>query len=181
MGNILINGSLELRPLERGDAADIFRIMDTQREYLGEWLPFVPKTTELADSQEFVDGAVRDASSGYSYTYTIRSNGELAGIIGFKEIDYINCRTEIGYWLSEPFQGQGLAVRSVEALLPFGFEALGMNRIQIKCAVGNTKSSRIPRKLGFEFEGIERDGELEASGEYADIEVYSLLRREFRR
>ena len=54
-----------------------------------------------------------------------------------------------------------------------------MNRIQIQCAVGNTKSSNIPRRLGFTLEGIARAGELQADGRFSDIEVYSLLREEY--
>lgn len=53
-----------------------------------------------------------------------------------------------------------------------------MNRIQIKCAVGNRPSNAIPLRLGFKFEGIEREGELLASGYYADINVYSILKKE---
>jgi ribosomal-protein-serine acetyltransferase len=65
---------------------------------------------------------------------------------------------------------------AVKALCDFAFQELNMNRIQIKCAVGNEPSKRIPRRLGFTFEGIERDGELLTGGIYTDIEVYSLLK-----
>lgn len=61
------------------------------------------------------------------------------------------------------------------------FEGLELNRVQIKCAVGNTPSSNIPKRLGFQFEGIERAGELFTEGSFADIEVYSLLKNEYHR
>ncbi|MFV0598592.1 MAG: GNAT family N-acetyltransferase, partial [Bacteroidales bacterium] len=54
-----------------------------------------------------------------------------------------------------------------------------INRIQIKCAVGNIPSKNVPKRLGFVFEGIEREGELLSSGVYTDIEVYSKLKSEF--
>lgn len=179
MNFIEIDENIVLRLLERGDAVDIFNAVDTQRAYLGEWLPFVPLTIDIGYSQNFVDGAMMSAQRGDSLTYVILESGRFAGIVGLKDIDKINNRTEVGYWLSEPFQGRGLVTRSVAALLRLGFEELMLNRIQIKCAVGNTKSGNIPRRLGFVFEGVERDGELESSGEYADIEVYSILRREW--
>ena len=68
--------------------------------------------------------------------------------------------------------------RAVERLCKYAFEELGLNRVQICCAVGNTPSSNIPRRLCFKFEGIERAGELFPDGSFADIEVYSFLKNE---
>lgn len=69
--------------------------------------------------------------------------------------------------------------RAVDFLCKYAFEELGLNRVQITCAVGNTPSSNIPKRLGFQFEGVERAGELFANGEFVDIEVYSLLKDEY--
>jgi ribosomal-protein-serine acetyltransferase len=70
-------------------------------------------------------------------------------------------------------------VRCVQELLYYAFEHLKVNRIQIKVAVDNLKSNRIPQKLGFTFEGVERDGELLVDDRFTDINVYSLLKNEF--
>jgi ribosomal-protein-serine acetyltransferase len=53
-----------------------------------------------------------------------------------------------------------------------------MNRIQIRCGVGNTKSSAIPRRLGFTYEGTERCGERH-NNSYIDLEVFSILKKEW--
>jgi ribosomal-protein-serine acetyltransferase len=54
-----------------------------------------------------------------------------------------------------------------------------MNRIQIKCANGNIPSKNIPKRLGFILEGIEREGELLCDGHFTNLEVYSLLCKDF--
>ena len=64
----------------------------------------------------------------------------------------------------------------MEKLCDFAFNEQGFNRIEIKCAVKNKSSSNIPKKLGFKFEGIERDGELLSENIYTDLEVYSKLK-----
>ena len=102
------------------------------------------------------------------------------GLVGFKDFDDSNHKIEIGYWLSQYQQGNGIMTRSVDALLDYAFEQLNMNRVQIKVAVDNKKSNRIPQKLGFKFEGVERDGELLADNKYTDINVYSLLKKEYK-
>lgn len=67
--------------------------------------------------------------------------------------------------------------KCVERLCTFAFDDLGMNRIEIKCAVNNFPSRRIPERLGFRLEGIERDGELLANNIFTDIAVYSKLKK----
>jgi len=67
----------------------------------------------------------------------------------------------------------------VKTIIGFAFEELMLNRIQIKCAVGNLKSKKIPQKLKFVREGVERAGELLSDGNYTDLEVYSLLKSEW--
>lgn len=66
-------------------------------------------------------------------------------------------------------------------LLQLAFEKLNINRVQIRCAVGNSASSNIPKCLGFIFEGIEREGELLSTGKYSDLEVYNLLKTDYNR
>ncbi len=61
----------------------------------------------------------------------------------------------------------------------FAFKTLNINRIQIKCAVGNTPSSNIPKRLNFKFEGIERDGELLSENHFVDLEIYSKLKSDY--
>ena len=66
----------------------------------------------------------------------------------------------------------------MRALINFGFSELNLNRIQIKCAPENVKSNNIPKRLGFSFEGVERDSEFVKDGVFRDANVWSLLKRE---
>lgn len=166
---------IALRPLLYDDAIDIYDAIDSQREYLRRWLPFVDSTKSLQFTQEFVSYSLNIDEC----TFTIRKNDQFIGLIGFKASDKENRKTEIGYWLMQEYQGRGIMSCAVKRLCQYAFEELAMNRIQIKCAVGNTPSSNIPKRLGFKFEGIEREGELFTNGSFANIEVYSLLKKEY--
>ena len=176
-----IDKTITLRELQATDAGDIFRIIDSQREYLGRWLPFVETTKRLEDSEGFVSSVVNADEASFEHVFSIRKNDEFIGLVGFKDTDRQNKKTEIGYWLSEDRQGQGIVTRAVKRLCKFAFSEVGMNRIQIKCALGNEGSKKIPKRLGFSLEGIERDGELLSGGVYTDLEVYSLLKRDVSR
>lgn len=176
MIRLSIDNDLELKQLELSDAADIFETIDAQRDYLGKWLPFVEGTKQLSDTENFVRSVVQAPQNHFEYVFAIRKDSEFAGIIGFKDTDPQNQKTEIGYWLSEPYQKQGIITRAVEKLCDFAFNQQGLNRIQIKCAVGNEPSKNIPKRLGFQFEGTERAGEQLTGNIFTDLDVFSKLK-----
>ncbi|HBT84823.1 MAG: GNAT family protein [Fermentimonas sp.] len=174
-----IDENIVLKQLELSDAKDIFITIDSQREYLGKWLPFVETTRGITDSEMYVSSVVNTDKDYFEYVFAIKYQDEFAGIVGFKDTDKANRKTEIGYWLSEGFQKKGIMTKSVDMICDFAFKTLNINRIQIKCAVGNTPSSNIPKRLNFKFEGIERDGELLSENHFVDLEIYSKLKSDY--
>lgn len=171
-----VDDSIELRTLAQSDALTIFNTINSQRTYLGKWLPFVAYTKEITDSENFINSVLNTPKDKLEFTFSIRKYDEFAGIIGLKNTDTLNKKTEIGYWLSEKSQRQGIITKSVAKLCDFIFNELQLNRIEIKCAIDNQPSIRIPKRLGFTFEGIERQGEWIKDEIYHDLEVYSKLK-----
>ncbi|HET7732963.1 MAG TPA: GNAT family protein, partial [Paludibacter sp.] len=152
--------------------------IDQNRTFLRKWLPFVDFTRKLGDTERFVRSVIEKVSSNRDEVYVIWYKHEFAGLIGFKDIDHVNDKIEIGYWLIEKMTGKGIATAAARKMVNLAFRNMEMNRVVIRCGVGNTKSSAIPRRLGFSFEGIERNGERHYHI-YIDLEVYSLLKSEW--
>jgi len=173
---IKVSDHILLKQVELSDAEDIFETIDTQRSYLGKWLPFVAVSLNIENTVFFITKMLEDTHK--NYVFVIHYDGVFAGLIGLKGNDKQNKRTEIGYWLSESYQKKGIVTQSVKSLCQFAFEELEMNRIQIRCSVGNLPSKKIPQNLGFVLEGVERDGEKLTGGIYTDLEVYSKLKND---
>ncbi|NDK56259.1 GNAT family N-acetyltransferase [Pontibacter fetidus] len=166
---------LYLRPATVADAQALFNIINSQRPYLREWLPFVDLTRQASDTALYLQTITNSTSDK---AYVIIVDEAVAGLIGFKGVEYFNRKVEIGYWLSQHQQGKGIMQRCCKRLLQYAFDGMNMNRVQLKVAPENYKSRNIPIKLGFTLEGTEREGEL-LNGSYHDLEVYSLLKKEW--
>ena len=172
---IIVDNDITMRPTVAADASLIFDAFSTQGNYLRQWLPIAACFNSPMDVEDYLE-----MSELEDYTnYTIIYNGTFAGIISFSHICLSCHRAELGYWLTKPLQGRGIMVKSLNALIRYAFNSMKMNRLEIKCAVGNERSRRIPIKLNFKLEGVERDGEVSADGHYNDLEVFSLLKREY--
>ena len=66
----------------------------------------------------------------------------------------------------------------VKAVIDYGFNKLDLNRIIIKCDIGNVKSSAIPQKLGFSLEGTLRE-DLLKNNIFSDTLVWGILKKEW--
>ncbi len=172
----IVDENISLKAINSKDAQAIFATINSERSYLGEWLPFVEYTQSVDDTQFFVDDAVLNSDN--SLTCTILYNNSFAGLIGLKEIDQINKKTEIGYWLSEKCQHKGIVTKSCRTLIKYAFEDLDIYRMQLNAAVGNEKSQAVAKRLGFTKEGIMRAAELHKRG-FLDIVVFSQLKPEW--
>lgn len=172
---IEITPNIILKPISLDMVSDIYNTIDTEREYLRVWLPFVDNTLDDSVIHAFVSSKLETGQ----IVFTIYDNDKFIGLIGFHNLDNANRKAEIGYWLSEKAQGKGIITQAVKELLMMAFTELNLNSIRILAAVDNLKSRRIPEKLGFTLEGITRDGELLVDNKFTDIAVYSLLKKEF--
>jgi ribosomal-protein-serine acetyltransferase len=63
------------------------------------------------------------------------------------------------------------------ALIGYAFRELNLNRVQIRCAPGNSRSAVVAKRLGFAYKGTRRQT-LRTNGRLDDEECYGLLRRE---
>jgi len=173
-----IAGDLYLRRATPADADDLYFIIDRDRPYLRQWLPFIDFTQDAGDTEAYLKYVTSPGNTS-DLVFVIVHEQKVCGLIGYKSIDKLNKKLEIGYWLAENKQGKGIMRRACHTLLTYAFEKLRMNRIEIKVGVGNHRSSNIPKHLGFTLEGVERDGEY-LNDHFHDLEIYSLLRKEFK-
>ncbi|WP_297092083.1 GNAT family protein [uncultured Draconibacterium sp.] len=178
MEHIRVDSKIRLEQVNTSMAPVIYEAIDKDREYLSKWLPFVEYTNRVEDTKAFIASITRNDNKK-DLVYSIYYQENFAGLIGFKDTDWVNRKTELGYWLVKNMQKKGIISSCVAKLIRFAFRKQKMNRIQIKVAAGNLPSEKIPGKLGFTFEGTERQGERHKNG-YVNLKVYSLLREEMK-
>ncbi len=172
-----IRDDLKLRTLEPSDAGNFYKLIRKNDVYLREWLGWLDEDKSVADTEKYIQESNKRYANKEGLDFGIFYKNQHIGGIGLFPLDLANKKTSIAYWLGEEFQGQGIMTDSLKTVIAYAFKEMGLNRIEITCATQNTKSSAIPRKLGFTFEGITRQGEW-LYDHFVDLEVYSLLATE---
>lgn len=162
-----------LRLLEEPDAEELYALVDRNRAYLAEWMPWAAEQT-LEGTAAFIHAALRRRADRNGFEMALVRDDRLIGAAGFAGIDWVARSTNIGYWLAEEHQGQGIMTRAARALVDHAFGELDLHRVEIQAAEGNRRSRAIPERLGFQQEGVLREAEC-VRGRYLDLVVYGLL------
>lgn len=168
--------ALGLRPLEAGDAAELYALVKANPD-LEEWMPWAAEQ-DLAATERFIAAAEEQLREGKGFQAAIEPEEGIVGVVGLHEIDWVNRNTSIGYWLAEGARGRGVMTNAVRALLDHAFRELELHRIEIHCAPENRPSRAIPERLGFREEARLRDTE-RVGGRYLDSVIYGLLAEEW--
>lgn len=166
-----------LRLFEETDAESLYALIERNRSHLSPWLPWAEHQT-LEGTRAYIRMSRKQLADNEGFQAAITGGGRIIGSIGFHRVDWLHRSTGIGYWLAADAQGHGTMTLAVSALLDFAFGAWRLHRVEIRAAVGNSRSRAIPQRLGFQLEGTLRQAEFVA-GRYLDHAVYSMLSEEW--
>ena len=178
MIKIAIEDGLYLKSLELREAEELLLLIDANRPYLREWLPWLDMTRSIDEMIVFVESTLRQLASNQGFQTAIWHHGQIVGIIGYHHLEWANRSTCIGYWLDERYQGRGFMTKACRALVDYAFDEWKLNRIEIRCAEENLKSRGIPDRLGFRAEGLLREAEW-LYDHYVHHVVYALLAKDW--
>ncbi|GMQ64664.1 GNAT family N-acetyltransferase [Vallitalea maricola] len=173
-----VDKDIELRILETRHTEECFNLINSEREYLREWLPWVDNTKEIKVVKKYIESGLKQFSNNDGFNCGIWYKGEYAGVIGLIGINWGHKSTSIGYWLGSKFVGKGIMTKSCRVLIEYVFKELGLHRVEIRCAEENIKSRAIPERLGFTEEGKVRESEY-LYDHYVNHIVYGILDKEW--
>jgi len=154
----------------------MFATIDQDRARLEQFLPWVPKTLSVQDSQSYIQSTLArwENSELFDYGLFTKAKSTYVGNVGVHTLDWVNECCEIGYWIAGAFSGQGLISEAVQMLTETAFE-VGFHRVEIRCEPGNQKSANVPKLLGFLSEGCLRQNLKSANGKFRDTLVFARL------
>jgi ribosomal-protein-alanine N-acetyltransferase len=174
----LTTDRLTLRPFQLDDAWDVERLAG-MREIADTTLN-IPHPYPVGAATAWIESHPPAWADGSNATFAIveTKTHKLVGAISLM-IKREHRRAELGYWIASDRWNNGYATEASQRLLDFGFEFLGMHRIEARHFVRNPASGEVMQKLGMLKEGVERDWAIKWD-RYESLAVYSILEQEWR-
>jgi ribosomal-protein-serine acetyltransferase len=173
-----VNEHTELRLIDRQHAAELFKLIDSNRGHLRRWQPQLDFLRSVGDVDKAITVWQQQSAVNRAIYAGIWFNGRFCGMINHLSVDWLNRCAVLSYWLDAGHQGKGIMTSCCRAFVAHGFNTWKLNRFTIECATENTRSRKIPERLGFKIEGIVRNIEW-LHDHFADHAVYGLLHSEY--
>lgn len=179
MFQLRVDDEISLMLVSSHRADEVYALIDSNREHISEFLPWLTPNYNRESYDQYVALARKGFARQTEYGTIIYYQGQPAGAIGLHIQNHgSSSGAEIGYWLGKEFTGKGIMTRAVASLLDFAFGTLDIHRVFIRCATTNTASCAIPKRLGFQHEGMMRK-QVYINGNYQNINIFSILREEW--
>jgi [ribosomal protein S5]-alanine N-acetyltransferase len=170
---------LTLRPFEVDDAWHVERLAG-KREVADTTLNIPhPYPVGAANAWIATQAFAWEQQTAATFAIIETSTGQLVGAIGLMSIKLDHRRAELGYWIAVDQWNKGYATEAGRSILGFGFDTLGLHRIEARHFQRNPASGRVMLKLGMQHEGVERDWAIRW-GKFESGAVYSILETEWR-
>jgi RimJ/RimL family protein N-acetyltransferase len=167
----LTDGVVALRRWRESDLPGVVAIC--QDSEIPRWTA-VPSDYRGTDARVWFSRLHDELHAGAGASLAITEGERLLGSISLLRIDWEHARAEVGYLVAAEARGRGVATRAVRLICAWGFGALGLERVELLAATGNTASQRVAERAGFRREAVLRSYQ-SLKGERQDLIAYGLL------
>jgi ribosomal-protein-serine acetyltransferase len=173
----VIDEEIKLSLVQESFATMYVELVKDNFSYLEKWLAWPPHCKSKLDFISFIRKSLHDYADGKSMVCGIWFNEKIVGNVSFNTINHELKKVEIGYWLIESVQGNGIMTRVCEKLIDIAFSELGMHKIEISAATENLASRAVCERLGMKLEGVISNAE-NLNGRMVEHAIYGLHRTE---
>lgn len=172
----LIEGPIVIRTFRADDVNALFEAVRESIAEVGRWLPWCHENYSIEETRQFIlsRASSSQADEWYSFGIFEHDGGRFLGGVGINFINRVHQLANLGYWVRTSAAGRGSATIATRAVAKFGFENLGLQRIEIVSAVDNIASQRVAEKAGATREGVLRR-RLLINGKSLDAVMFSLV------
>lgn len=177
---IPVNSTIYLKPLTLDMSAEIHDLIRSNYDHLAPWFEWLTPDYSEKDTIEYLNRNLPQNDRTSVFNLGIMVNEIYAGTVGTHGIHPLNNSTSLGYYLGKEYEGKGIMMNSVKALIHYLYDELKIERLEIRCNVENKKSRSIPERLGFQLEGNFRNAEL-VKGIYRDWAVYGMISDDYKK
>jgi ribosomal-protein-serine acetyltransferase len=175
---IAIDDETQLRLHEARYAEEFLALIERNRAHIREWQAWVGYESSLEDIRIYTRNMLMQFADKGIIQTGIWHQSRLVGAIGYPHLDWEDHKVEIGYWIDAGMQGRGIVTKACRTLVTYAFEQYNLNKVEIHCATGNTRSRAVPERLGFTQEGTIRQAEW-LNDHYVDMVIYGMLASEW--
>ncbi|HEY0142092.1 MAG TPA: GNAT family N-acetyltransferase [Thermoanaerobaculia bacterium] len=172
---------ISIRPYRTGDGAAFHRAAMESLPEVGPWMPWCTSGFTIEAAHSWAARQVESWAERREFEFILVNEAdEFLGACGLNQIDALNRRANLGYWVRTSAVRRGIATAGVRLVERWAFANTDLARLELVIAVDNAASIRVAEKAGAVREGLLHH-RLFLQGRSHDAWMFSLLRSRFAR
>ncbi len=165
------NQKIKIRKLELSDTLELAKLANNKNVW-NNLRDYIPYPYSESDAETFINFT---QTQNPQQSFGIECNNELCGVISLiLQNDVYRKSAEIGYWIGQPYWGNGIATKAVKLITQYGLKKLNLIRIYAGVFENNIASMRTLEKNGYSKEGVFRKAIIK-NGKTLDEHRYFIL------
>jgi [ribosomal protein S5]-alanine N-acetyltransferase len=166
---------LVLGAFEADDAPELQRLAGDRE--IADTTVAIPHPYDLDHALAWIGNQRKEAARGRAANFAVRlsAGSPIIGSVGLRDIDAEHLQAELGFWIGKEWWGHGYAREAAAAVIRFGFETLGLNRICAHHMLRNPAAGKVLQHVGMLREGVLRQ-RVRKWGIHEDVVLYAILR-----
>ncbi len=152
-----------------------FQMIDANRPRLEDYFAgTVSHTRTLEDTRSYCQGIAQriNERSYFPFIITPKEKHIFIGLVDVKNIDWRVPKAEIGYFIDQGYEGQGIISKALSAVIPHLIKHYQFKKLLCRANAQNVGSAKVALKNGFELEGTIRNDYRTTSGRIVDLNYY---------
>jgi RimJ/RimL family protein N-acetyltransferase len=171
-----VANGIHIRPYRVDDAPAVWAAVRESLTDLLPWMPWCHPAYAIEETRSWLAAQVQAFQERTAFEFAvIASDDAYLGGCGVNQIDALNQRANLGYWVRASANGKGVATGACRLAREWAFANTDIVRIEVIAAIGNTASRRVAEKSGATYEGI-LHSRLLVHGIRHDAAMYAFIR-----
>ena len=154
---IMIDNNMMLRRPRGEDAAELFRLLDDNRDRLDWWSRWSSRMRSIDDAANVIRTSLRGDTDLGSPLFVFES-GALVGAVNIEPSasERDEATADIRYWIGADWEGRGLMVRACRAAVDAAIPHFRLDEVTIHTGAGNMRARSVAERLGFKMHRVDR-------------------------
>lgn len=172
---IKVDSNVRLRTVAVTDANELYSIIEKDRSRLNRWLPWVNHIQSVEEEVYFIQNEIPKTNDRSLWMATIVLNERAVGVIDIHAINFDRHSGQIGYWIDQAVQGQGIMSKCLRKVVEVAKDDFNIHRLELITDVENWASQRVAEKNDFKKEGIMKEYIPHENGQYRDAVLFGRI------
>lgn len=177
--DLLEQEDLTFRVYTMDDADELSLAVGSSYEALRQWFPWAKPILSVGEAEALCEKFEHDFRDGKDFSFGVWDRGTFVGGGVYHPTDE-EYKVEAEIWIRSTHTFKGLATRTLESMLQWGFRQWEFDSITLKCPLDVPASTKVAEKVGLFVTETRPGGKTDVHGTPRDANIFVVEKQDWK-